>query len=253
MSSRSWLRSTRQRPRDRRPRRGAFTLIELLVVIAIIALLIGLLLPSLAAARTAAVKTGCLANLRSVHQTLHLYANQADGQVPLGYRGGRYQWNTMVYSGFGGGKLVLFGRLHAAGLLDAGPRALYCPAETADGRSFDTATNPWPPGDAGYESVNVQGGYASYPFLDWGFNELPSSPLPRLADLARSPILADAVGLSERLDSRHETGVNALYADGAALWIGRDFIDGPLSEAVGLSPENNESQQRLWDAIEDAR
>ena len=54
-------------------RRGAFTLIELLVVVAIIALLVAILLPSLAAAREGARSMACLSNLKQLCTATVMY------------------------------------------------------------------------------------------------------------------------------------------------------------------------------------
>ncbi|MFI4861699.1 MAG: prepilin-type N-terminal cleavage/methylation domain-containing protein [Phycisphaerales bacterium JB063] len=63
-------------------RRKAFTLIELLVVISIIALLIGILLPALGAAREAAKSMACMANARSFAQSANTYAADFKGNLP---------------------------------------------------------------------------------------------------------------------------------------------------------------------------
>jgi type II secretory pathway pseudopilin PulG len=61
--------------RRQRSRRGGFSLIELLVTLATIALLVGLLLPTLGAARNTARQTVCLSNQRQLVTAWTMYAN----------------------------------------------------------------------------------------------------------------------------------------------------------------------------------
>ncbi len=67
----------------RQSRHGAFTLVELLVVIGVIGVLIGILLPALAAARRSAQSVKCLNNLRQISTGATIHANRHKGFYPL--------------------------------------------------------------------------------------------------------------------------------------------------------------------------
>ncbi|MBI4578491.1 MAG: prepilin-type N-terminal cleavage/methylation domain-containing protein [Planctomycetes bacterium] len=78
--------------RDARPpsstdarRVQGFTLIEVLVVVAIIALLVSILLPSLAAARSRTRSTVCCTHLHTFGQAMQMYAQVYRGVIPRDY------------------------------------------------------------------------------------------------------------------------------------------------------------------------
>jgi prepilin-type N-terminal cleavage/methylation domain-containing protein len=82
--------------------RAAFTLIELLAVIGILAMLVAMLLPTLAAARRQALSVACQAQLRDIGMHLLMYANANNGwlfPVGLGTNTRREErWPTLVFN-----------------------------------------------------------------------------------------------------------------------------------------------------------
>jgi len=60
----------------------AFTLIELLVVIAIIAILASIALPAFTTAQERALRTKCLAQIKSIFPALKMFAGDHDGSYP---------------------------------------------------------------------------------------------------------------------------------------------------------------------------
>ena len=72
-----------QCPHRKDVRRIAFTLIEVLVVVAIIALLLSILLPSLARSRDQARRTLCASQLHQLSVAMYAYASDFKGKGPI--------------------------------------------------------------------------------------------------------------------------------------------------------------------------
>ncbi|QQE13827.1 prepilin-type N-terminal cleavage/methylation domain-containing protein [Planctomycetota bacterium] len=79
---------------SRKKHKKAFTLIELLVVISIIALLIGILLPALGAARKTAQAISCASNMKQIGTAWYAYLVESDGV----YMGHNFQspWDVRI-------------------------------------------------------------------------------------------------------------------------------------------------------------
>jgi prepilin-type N-terminal cleavage/methylation domain-containing protein/prepilin-type processing-associated H-X9-DG protein len=242
-------------------RRRAFTLVELLIVIAIIGVLVGLLMPTVGRAREAARRAACLSNLRQVHQSFLLFAEENDGLVPVGYRGlgnppkPRKQFNSMIYSGTSR-KFCLFGALYQTGHMKQ-PEIFFCPSNEDPQNSFNTAINPWPP--ATDPAVNGWAGYGGRP--DWllpdEVHKVDRYKMPRLTDLRAKAVLADLTATVARVERRHRDGVNVLYGDGSAGWVSRDVFDKPLSKCTDLATDSNaqeinQAQSEIWAAFDKA-
>jgi prepilin-type N-terminal cleavage/methylation domain-containing protein len=225
----------RLRPAARTPgNRAAFTLVELLVVIAIIAVLIGLLLPTLRRARESADKTRCLSNLRQVGVYLQMYQNQFRGQLPVYVVGHTARLGHFMYAGNVGSAPIndftSLGLLVPANILPAHATSaqasvFYCPTAAAVFPQNDfnytdaadaTLNNPWigQPGLTTRNTYTLRPEYYSgdlipqYPYARWDLELTTRTGTPaRLIEIdANRPCFPRASEFTRR-------GASALVTD----------------------------------------
>ena len=198
----------------------AFTLIELLVVIAIIALLVSILLPSLAKARELAKRVNCSANLRKQGVAVHAYANDSREWLPyMQLRDGRLGSdglnNPHQAYWYKYGPYRNLGHLEADNYMKE-PRALFCPSNT-DPAFLLSTYEPWPnevtpPGP--YSAKGIRAGYYFNPRRDPSrtINGRPIRLFQRLDRMPAGSLLASDLVHSDR-SVAHGDGWNVMMAD----------------------------------------
>ncbi len=110
-------------------RLNGFTLIELLVVISIIALLIGILLPALGAARSVARSAQCAVNLRGFVQLASIYLSDNKGLFPIRPGGTAPSASGSLYNAIGATRVLLKNDQRSI-------NTLACPDDAWTGRQF---------------------------------------------------------------------------------------------------------------------
>jgi prepilin-type N-terminal cleavage/methylation domain-containing protein len=237
-------------------RRKAFTLVELLVVIGIIAVLIGILLPTLSKARDAGQRTVCLSNLRELGNSIRIYGAQYKDQIPIGYMD-EHQFSYFVnWRNSNGTKVSMMGLLAISKLMP-NPKAFYCPTMIDDPQfGYNVAANRWPnfqdwPNDPLFNPPLPSGPnhtritYNQRPVANWpaanetyvnasnfhianwipylGSDSLlaPSKhvyALPKMSKLKNRAMITDLIVDRSHVLKMHKNGINILYAHGGATW-----------------------------------
>jgi prepilin-type N-terminal cleavage/methylation domain-containing protein len=150
----------------------AFTLVELLVVIAIIAVLLAILMPSLATTKSLAKRLQCSSRLGAIGKAFGMYFNGNDGLAPTmeyyadGTMEHYYAYKCRDYKNTSKDIWISMGCLYAQSLID-NPKSFYCPASEGWEEEFQKNGPPlhkW--GDRPWETDNFlksTKGYAYWP------------------------------------------------------------------------------------------
>lgn len=174
----------------------AFTLIELLVVIGVLGILLGILLPALARARTSSRELVCRMRLRELGGIVTAYSADYQGLVPYGVpdstevRGDPSKWGAYAFQTY---RLFAQPYFHEYAGLTPWQEVLYCPGDPRDVEEFSTEFC-----DTSYAPTSAF--YISQDYLDPGLpSEVWSNKLgAKLQRIGNTTFPSDKVGGFEK-------------------------------------------------------
>ena len=170
-----------------RPTYGGFTLIELLVVIAIIALLMGILMPTLSRVRETAKRTVCSSQVKQVGVAITAYASGNENHMPVYNSNNTSTKPYLLVQSYvlyrsesayvdANGKLL---PMKLAVLYDRGyiadPKVFYCPSNKNLLYRFESYNDPKPWGTLP-QNYNALDGTGHNQWVRMGYTYLPIDP-----------------------------------------------------------------------------
>lgn len=242
--------SARSGEAGRRHMRGGFTLIDVLVSISVVAVLIGLMLPSLSMAAESARRVACRSNVRQIGLGIAMYAEDNNQFLPTSIfvaasgPSGRFVVNGAKLQSLRASieqtsqDVTMWdglGLLYSKEYLSAG-KVFYCPSHR--GRNpFRVYAGQW----AGLPGEII----GNFHFRGVDPNGASRLDLIEPRDTA---IVSD--GLASPQDFNHVSGSNVLRADLASGWVADP--SGLILDTLGRAPGNNMLIQKAWNYIDEA-
>lgn len=249
-------------------REAGFTLIELLVVIAIIAVLMGILMPTLSRVREAAKRAVCSSQVKQVGVAVAAYASQNENRMPI-YNSNNTKTNPYLlihsyalyrsdspYVDESGKLLPMKLAVLYESKYIADPKVFYCPSNLNRLYRFESYNNPRPWGTLP-QKYNATDGQGHNQWVRMGYTYLPIDPrtpkngatgMPdETAGTIDSldphiPYMTDLIRHKHQISHKRQKNhaVNALFKDGhVTLCNDQRVFDSPVWDQMesGSVPE----------------